>query len=139
MRNLLAHQGRLLGDLLRELGILGGSLVYDDAERRLERMRKVADMGARALHHAPVGFDQRVKLLLKRQNLIGRRSLQQRFLARADRGQALADVLERAHPEPHLEKGCQQKAPAKQRKREHNGIGKVAGLGIDGRGVEGYR
>ena len=86
-------------------------------------MRKVSDVSARAFDDTPVGFDERIKLILERQNLIGRRSVQQGLLAGPDRGQPFSNVLEGAQPEPHLEKSCEQKAPAEQGKREHDRIG----------------
>ena len=95
-------------------------------------------MGARALHHAPIRLDERVKLLLQRQDLVGRRSFQQSFLAGPDRGQAVADVLKRAQPEPDLEKGCEQQSAAEQGKRQHNRIGEIARFGVDGRGIKGH-
>ena len=47
--DLRPHQFRLLGHLVGERPASGPRLVGDDAERRLQRMGKVADLGARPL------------------------------------------------------------------------------------------
>ena len=61
MRHLIPHHIGLLQDLGGE-GIypVGGCLVDDDGERRLDGVGEIADMGTRALDDLAVGVDQRV-------------------------------------------------------------------------------
>ena len=44
--------------LRRERALIGRGFVDDHAERRLQGMREIADLGARALHHIAIGADQ---------------------------------------------------------------------------------
>src|SRR5208337_73051 len=137
MGNLLLHERGLLRNLLSEVGILRRGLVNDDAQGGLQGVGKIADVGSGALDHASVGLDKGVHLLLQRQNLIGRRAFQLRFLPRPDRGYFLADILKRTEPEADLEECRQQKACPEKGKREHDRVCKIAGLVIDLRRIEG--
>jgi hypothetical protein len=68
--HLIAHDRGLLAHLGGErIVAAAGRLVDDHRERRLERMREIADMGARALDDLAVGVDQRVGLARKRRDL----------------------------------------------------------------------
>jgi len=63
MRDLVAHHVSLLKNFRRErVGGMRRSLVENDRQRRLDRMRKISHMRARALDDFPVGVDQRVGL-----------------------------------------------------------------------------
>ena len=48
-----AHDLRLLGDLGAETGLVAARLVGDDGERRLQCVREVADLRARAVDDRP--------------------------------------------------------------------------------------
>ena len=138
VRDLLTHQRGLLRDLLCEVRILGRRLVDDDAERRLQSVSEVPDMGPRALHHADIRFDQSVELLLERQDFVGRRAFELGLLARPDRRYPLADVLERAQPEPDLEECRKQKAHAQKSERQHDGVCEIARFVLHSRRIEGH-
>ena len=75
MRDLRAHDLGLLDHLRGERSFLRARLVPDHAERRLERVREIADMGARPIDDLAIGLDQRVQLLLERSDLVGRARL----------------------------------------------------------------
>ena len=69
-RDLIAHDLGLLAHLDGErIVAVRGRLVHHHRERRLERMREIADMGARALDDLAVGVDQRVGLARQRRDL----------------------------------------------------------------------
>ena len=68
--DLVAHDVGLLAHLGGERIVAArGRLVDDHRERRLERMREIADMGAGALDDLAVGVDQRVGLARERRDL----------------------------------------------------------------------
>ena len=108
-RDLIAHDLGLLAHLVGER-IVGvrGRLVHHHRERRLERMREIADMGARALDDLAVGVDQRVGLARQRRDLDREVAFEPLGRAGADRGEALRDALERRQAEPDLERRDQQ-------------------------------
>ena len=102
--HLVAHDVGLLAHLGGERIVAArGRLVDDDRERRLQRMREIADMGARALDDLAVRLDQRIGLARERRDLLGKAALQPLGGAGADRREALGDALERREAEPHLE------------------------------------
>jgi hypothetical protein len=72
MRDLIAHDVRLFEDLVRKrIAAMGARFVDDDRERRLDRMGKIADMGARTLDNGAVGIEQRIGLARQRRDLSG--------------------------------------------------------------------
>ena len=72
-RHLVAHDVGLLQHLDRRADrAAGGGLVHHHRQRRLQRVREIADMGARALDDLLVGFDQRVGLARERRDLLGK-------------------------------------------------------------------
>ena len=92
-------------------------LVDDDAERRLQRVREVADLGAGALDDLLVGFEQGVELLLQRLDLGGQLAVEPGGLARADRRQALLHLVQRKQAEADLEQRGGEQTDAGQRQR----------------------
>ena len=74
--DLAAHDLGLLDHLGRERIALRLRLVADDAERGLQRVGEIADMGARALDDLAVGVDQRVGLARQRRDLDGKLAFQ---------------------------------------------------------------
>ena len=69
-RHLIAHDVGLLAHLVGERIVAArGRLVDHHRQRRLQRMREIADMGARALDDLAVGVDQRVGLARQRRDL----------------------------------------------------------------------
>ena len=64
VRDLDAHDLGLLHDLVGQRPLMRSGLVADHAQRSLERMGEIADMGARPIDDLAVGLDQRVQLLL---------------------------------------------------------------------------
>ena len=104
-RDLVAHDLRLLAHLVGErVGAMRLGLVDDHRERRLQRMREIADMGARALDDLAIGVDQRVGLARQRRDLDREVALEPLGVAGADRGEARGDALERRKAEAHLER-----------------------------------
>ena len=103
-RDLVAHDVGLLAHLLRQriVGARGG-LVHDHRERRLQRMREIADMGARAFDDFAVGVEQRIGFARQRRDLDREIAFEPLGLPGADRRELLRDALERRQAEPHLE------------------------------------
>ena len=116
--DLVGHDLGLLGDLARERARVLAGLVVDDGERRLEGMRQVADVGARALDDVLVGLEERVELLLQRLDLVGQVDIEPRRLAGADGGQALLHLGQRQQAEADLEQRDGEQADAGQRQGE---------------------
>ena len=63
-------------------------LVDHHRQRRLQRMREIADMGARALDDLAVGVEQRIGLARQRRDLDRKLAFEPLGLAGADRGKA---------------------------------------------------
>ena len=104
MRDLVAHHVGLLQNLGRErIGAVRGGLVDDDGQRRLDGVREIADMGARALDDFAVGVDQRVGLARQRRDLDGKFALQPLGAAGADIGDRFRNALQRREAEADLE------------------------------------
>ena len=70
MRDLRAHDLRLLDHLGGERAFLRPRFVADDTERCLKRMREIADMGARPVDDLAIGLDQSIQFLLQRPDLV---------------------------------------------------------------------
>ena len=88
--DLVAHDLGLLAHLGGERVVaVRGGLVHHHRQRRLERMREIADMGARALDDLAVGVDQRVGLARERRDLDREVAFEPLGGARADGGEAL--------------------------------------------------
>ena len=81
-------------------------------ERRLDGMREIADMGARALDDLPVGVDQRVGLARQRRDLDRKFALQPFGAAGADIGDSFRNALQRRETKTHLEDRGQQQHDA---------------------------
>ena len=84
MLGLLAHLGG------ERIVAVRGRLVHHHRERRLERMREIADMGARALDDLAVGVEQRVGLARERRDLDREVAFEPFGAAGADRGEPFA-------------------------------------------------
>ena len=69
-RHLPAHDLGLLAHLLRQVRARRVGLVDEDAERRLQRVGEIADLGAGALHDLPVGVDELVHLGRQRRDVL---------------------------------------------------------------------
>ena len=90
-RHLIAHDVGLLLDLVGERIVAARRrLVHHHRQRRLQRMREIADMGAGALDDLAIGVDQRVGLARQRLDLDRETALELLGLAGADRGEARA-------------------------------------------------
>ena len=92
-------------------------------------MGEIADMGARPIDDLAIGLDQRVQLLLQRPDLVGQLAFELLGLARADRGEVLADGAQGLQPEADLEEGRDEQPKPEHGKRgdEHGGeLGKIA-------------
>src|SRR4029079_10059809 len=100
--DLVPHQLRLLDDLAGKRAVLLPRFIGNDAERRLERMRKIADMGARPVDDLSVGLDQGIELLLERPDLGGKLALQPLGIAGADRREVMPDGAQRREAEADL-------------------------------------
>ena len=103
MGDLVTHQLRLFDDFSGKRAIFLTRFVGDDAERRLERMGEIADMGARPVDDLAVGLDQGIELLLERPDLGGKFAPEPLRIARADRSKVMADGAERREAEADLE------------------------------------
>ena len=68
--HLIAHDRRLLLNLRRERALIRRGFVDDHAERRFQRMREIANLGARALHHIAIGADQQIEFARKRRQIL---------------------------------------------------------------------
>ena len=86
---------------------MGGGLVDDDRQRRLDGMGEIADMGARALDDFAVGVDQRVGLARQRRDLDREFALEPFGAAGADIGDRFRNALQRRKAEADLEDGGQ--------------------------------
>ena len=87
-RDLIAHDVGLLEHLLRQR--IGGPcrrFIDDHRQRRLQGMRKIADMGTRALDDLAIGFDQRIGLARQRGDLDWKLAFEPLGAARADSGE----------------------------------------------------
>ena len=80
-----------------------GGLVDDHRQRRLDGVREIADMGARALDDLAVGVDQRIGLARERRDLDGEFAFQPLGAAGADVGDRFRDALQRRKAEADLE------------------------------------
>src|ERR1043166_553847 len=84
-RDLIAHDADLLAHFGGERILAARcGLVHHHRERRLERMREVADVGARALDDIAVGVDECVGLTRQRRDLLGKAALQPLRRARSE-------------------------------------------------------
>ena len=117
-----AHQLSLLDHFARERIVPFTRFVGDDAERSLERVGEIADMGARPVDDLPVRLDQGIELLLQRLDLGGELALQSLRLAGADRREVVPDRAQRREPEPDLEQRCHHEAKPKhpERRDQHH-------------------
>ena len=88
-RDLVAHDVGLLAHLGGERIVAARRRLVDHhRERRLQRMREIADMGARALDDLAVGVDQRIGLARQRRDLDRETAFEPLGRAGADRRQA---------------------------------------------------
>ena len=88
-RHLIAHDVGLFQDLLRQRIIAPRRrLIDNDGQRRLERVGKIADMGARTLDDFAIGLDQRIGLTRERSDLDWKFALQTLGPSGTDRGQS---------------------------------------------------
>ncbi len=117
----------------------GCRLVDHDRERRFERMREIADMGARALDDFAVGVDQRVGLARQRRDLdrefaFSRSARPERMAAR------LSEMrLSGASPKRTCNAVVKQQRHGERRKGHADGAIETVGLVVDLRGVAGDR
>ena len=118
MLHLIAHELGLLGDLGPERALVLARLVGDHRQRRLERVREIADLRAGAVDDVLVGEDERVELDLKRLDLGRRLAFELGRLARAYLRQALLDAAQRQEPEPHLKQRDGNEPEAGERQRD---------------------
>ena len=116
---------------------MGGGFVDDDRQRRLDGVREIADMGARALDDFPVGVDQRVGLARQRRDLDGKFALQPFGAAGADIGDRFRNALQRRKPEADLEDRGQQQHDAERGEGAAEVIIEAAGLVENLAGVAG--
>ncbi len=110
-RHLLAHDADLLGAPSPASGSSGraAGLVHHHRERRLQRMREIADMGAGALDDLAVGVEQRVGLARERLDLDRKLAFELARPCRSGCRQAPREMrLERREAEPHLEQRGEQ-------------------------------
>ena len=137
-RHLIAHDVGLLEHLLRQR-IVGARrrLVDEDRQRRLQRMREIADMGAGALDDLAVGVDQRVGLARQRGDLDRKLALEPLGVAGADRRKAFRDALERQQAEAHLQRGGQQQRRRQRREDRADDAVEAQHLVVDLGGVAG--
>ena len=114
-RHLPAHDVGLLADLFRQGRAHRVGLVHQHAERGLERMGEVADLGARALDNLPVGVDELIDLGRQRRDVLRKFAGDALGLAAADAGHPFLQHPERPQAEPDGERG---RADQRQRQRQ---------------------
>ena len=102
-------------------------------------MREIADMGARAVDDLAVGVDQRVGFAHQRRDLDREAAFEPLGAARADRGQALGDALERREAVADLEGRGQQQHDRQHREGHDQRAVEGAHLLVDLGGVAGDR
>ena len=138
--DLVAHDLGLLAHLQRErIAAVGGRLVHHHRDRRLERMREIADMGARARDDLAIGVDQRIGLARERRDLDREGAFQPLGAARADRGKPLGDALERRQAEADLEGRGQQQHDRQHREGDDQRAVEAVRLLVDLGGIAGDR
>ena len=98
----MAHDLCLFANLDGERAAIDIGFVDDDAERRLERMREVADLRAGALDDLVVGGDQQIEFAGERGDVVGEVADDAIGIAAANRGDALLQAPQWAESEPHL-------------------------------------
>ena len=117
-RDLVAHDVGLFEDLCGErIAAARRRLVDHHRQRRLQRMRQIADMGARALDDFFVGVDQGIGFARQRRDLFGKFAGEPFGGAGADSGKAVGDALERRQAEAHLKHGGEQQHRGENAKR----------------------
>ena len=104
-RGLLAHQRRQRAVLAR-----GG--IGQDAQGRLDRVRQVAGLRARALDHVGVDRQHAVEVLDQRLDFAGKTSLDRGDATGALRRQLRAQPRQRPQPHQHLHHGRRRQAAA---------------------------
>ena len=130
--DLVAHDAGLLAHLGGERIVAARRrLVHHHRQRRLERMREIADMGAGALDDLAVGVDQRVGLARQRRDLDREMAGEPLGGAGADRGEAFRDALERREAEAHLEHGGEQQHGREHREGHDDRAVERVGLVVD--------
>ena len=102
MVDLATHQGDLAADQLGERTLTAARLVGQHAERRLQAVGEIADMGARALDQRLVVLEQRVELSRQRLDLGGEVTLKACGRAAADGAERAAQAAQRLEAEAHL-------------------------------------
>ena len=80
-------------------------LVGQDRERRLQRMREIAGLRARAQHHLAVDLDHAVQVVDQRLHFGGESARQARGLAGLDHAQRTAQARHRLQAEADLKRG----------------------------------
>ena len=129
MRDLIAHHVGLFKHFRREgIAVVHGGLVDDDRERRLDGMREVADMGARALDNLAVGVDQRIGLARERRDLDRKFAFEPFGVAGADSCERIRNALQRRETETHLEDRGQQQPDRQRGERAAEVVVEGAGL-----------
>ena len=122
-RHLIAHDVGLLADLGGERVVRPRrGLVHHHRQRRLQRVREIADVGARALDDLAVGIDQRVGLARQRGDLDRERAFELLGTPERIAASAARDAVERRKPEPHLE----QRGEQEHDRKHHEGRGNRA-------------
>ena len=139
-RHLVAHDVGLLQHLMRQRIVAARRrLIDDDRERRFQRMRQIADMGARALDDFAIGLDQSIGLARERRDLDREFALQPLGPAGADFRKAIRNALERRKAEAHLQRRGQQQRHGERGKGHADGAIETVGLVVDLRRVAGDR
>ena len=112
----MTHDLRLFADLVGQRRGGGVRLIYDDAERRLQRVGKIADLRFCALHNVAVRHHQEVEFLDDWRNLAGIGPLD--FVARAapDFAQFLSQGPQRPQAHAHLNRRRRGERDSQQRK-----------------------
>ena len=102
--DLAGHHARLLVHFFGKRRTAGFRLVDQHAERRFQRMREVADLGAGAFDDFTVGVEQQVDLGGERRDVLGKLAHDPYRFAAADRRQPLAQRAQRPQSEPHRQR-----------------------------------
>src|SRR5690606_39128408 len=137
--DLAAHQGDLAADQLGERALAAARFVGQHAERRLEAVGEIADVGARALDQGLVVVEEGVQLPGQRLDLGREVALEARAGAGANRAQRPADPPQRLEAEAHLDQHRADHADEQYGERDGQEAVEALPIGLDLAPVAGDR
>ena len=129
--HLIAHDRRLFAHTRRHLLRSVLRLVDDDAERRLQRVRQVADLGARPVEDLSIGFEKKVQLARQGCDVARILAANALRLPAPDGAEARTEIDERLQAEADLEERREAERRAEQREGDDERDQETAHVGVD--------